>query len=95
MPHRFDKSDFIGREALLRYKEAQPTTKLVYIEVAAKDADVYGGEPVFSDNKVIGVTTSGTYGHAVNKSLAFAYVDPKFAAPNSVFDIEILGQLTR
>ncbi|MCP4359862.1 MAG: FAD-dependent oxidoreductase [Chloroflexi bacterium] len=88
---KFDKGDFIGREMLLRHKEEQLTTKLVYVEVAAKDADVYGGEPVFHGNKVIGVTTSGAYGHTVNKSLAFAYVDPEFAVPNTTFNIEILG----
>jgi dimethylglycine dehydrogenase len=88
---KFDKGDFVGCEALLRHKEEGITTKLVYVEVAAEDADVYGGEPVFHGEKVIGVTTSGAYGHAVGKSLALAYVNPEFAAPNSTFDIEILG----
>ena len=41
---------------------------------------------------VIGVTTSGGYGHTVNKSLAFAYVEPSFATPGSVFDVEILAE---
>ncbi len=92
---KFDKGDFIGREALLRRKEEGVTTKLVYLEVAAEDADVYGGEPVFHGDQVIGVTTSGAYGHAVGKSLAFAYVNPEFAAPDSTFDIEILSQHCR
>ncbi len=63
--------------------------------MAAEDADVYGGEPVFHGDQVIGVTTSGAYGHAVGKSLAFAYVNPEFAAPDSTFDIEILSQHCR
>jgi dimethylglycine dehydrogenase len=68
---------------------------LVYVEVAAADADVRGGEPLLSGEKVIGVTTSGGYGHTVKKSLAFAYVDPDFARPESTFDIEILGERRR
>lgn len=41
------------------------------------------------------MTTSGAYGHAVGKSLAFAYVNPEFAAPGSTFDIEILSRRRR
>jgi dimethylglycine dehydrogenase len=64
----------------------------VYVEVTAVDADVRGGEPVFAGKNIIGVTTSGGYGHTVGKSLAFASIKPAFAAPNTTFDIEILGQ---
>ncbi len=92
---KFDKGDFIGREALLRHKEEGISTKLVYLEVAAEDADVHGGEPLFHAQKVVGVTTTGAYGHAVGKSLAFAYVDPEFATPDSTFDIEILDNRCR
>ncbi len=89
---KFDKGGFVGREAQLRRKEEGIDTKLVYVKVIAEDADVRGGEPVLDGENVIGVATSGGYGHAVGKSLAFAYVEPKFATPDSTFDIEILGK---
>ncbi len=89
---KFDKGDFVGREALLQRKEEKLDLKIVYVEVDVADADVRGGEPAFAGDKVIGVTTSGDYGHTVGKSLAFVYVDPDFATPASTFDIEILGQ---
>ena len=55
---------------------------------------MYGREAVFSsDNKVIGVTTSGAYGHTVAKSLAFAYVDDIFSAADTVLQVEILGKM--
>jgi dimethylglycine dehydrogenase len=88
---KFDKGDFVGRRALLRRKKEGIQTRLVYVEVAAGDADVRGGEPLFAGEEVIGVTTSGGYGHTVKKSLAFAFIDPGFASPGSTFDIEILG----
>ena len=91
----FDKGDFIGREALLRRKQDGVQTRLVYLEVAAGDADVRGGEPIYAGDQVIGVTTSGGYGHTVKKSLAFAFVDPEFARPGNSFDIEILAQHKR
>ncbi len=61
----------------------------------AEDADVRGGEPVLSGDSVVGVTTSGGYGHIVGKSLAFAYVQPHYAVPGSTFDIIILGERRR
>ena len=89
---KLDRSDFVGREAMLSHKQDEMDTRMVYVEVAADDADVRGGEPVFAGENVIGVTTSGGFGHIVKKSLAFAYVEPGFAAPESTFDIEILGK---
>jgi len=86
----FEKGDFIGRDALLRRQQEKLAWNIVYVEVVADDADVRGGEPVFDGDKVIGVTTSGAYGHSVQKSLAFVYVPPEYAAPGTTFDIEIL-----
>ena len=87
----YDKEDFLGKAATLKVKQAGVTTRLVYFEVAAGDCDVHGGEPVLADGRVVGVTTSGGYGHATGKSLGFAYVEPGLAAPGSEFEIDLLG----
>jgi dimethylglycine dehydrogenase len=87
----FDKRDFIGRSAILKQLDTELEYKLVYLEVMAEDADVRGGEPVVAGDNVVGVTTSGGFGHTVGKSLAFAYVQPDFAVPGSAFEIIILG----
>jgi dimethylglycine dehydrogenase len=87
----YDKEDFLGKAATLRVKQAGVTTQLVYLEVEPGDCDVHGGEPVISNGKVVGVTTSGGYGHATGKSLGFAYVEPALAAPGSAFQIDLLG----
>jgi dimethylglycine dehydrogenase len=87
----FDK-DFVGRAAVLKAKEAGVAYRMVYAEVEAKDADVFGGEPVFADGQVIGVTSSGGYGHALGRSFALAYVLPNYAAPDTRFEIEILAE---
>jgi dimethylglycine dehydrogenase len=89
----FDKGDFIGREALLERQKEQLKWKIAYVEVDTEDADVRGGEPAYDGDKVIGVTTSGSYGHRVKKSLAFVFVPPEYAIPGTTFDIEILGHL--
>ena len=81
-----DKGDFRGRAAT---EAAGVTTTLVYGTVAATDCDIYGGEAVMQGDSVVGACTSGAYGHAVDKSLAFAFV-----RPGAVTDLEvvILGQ---
>lgn len=88
---KWDKA-FRGKEAVLAAKTREPRLKMCYVEVAVQDADVAGGEPVFHEGQVIGLTTSGGYGHTVQKSLAFAYVRPQFTAPGTTFEIEILGE---
>ena len=40
--------------------------------------------------QIIGVTTSGAFGHTVYQSLAFAYVQPQYADPGTQFEIKIL-----
>jgi dimethylglycine dehydrogenase len=87
----FDKGDFVGREALLKRQKEQLKWKIAYVEVYAEDADVRGGEPAYDGDQVIGVTSSGSYGHRVEKSLAFVFVPPEYAAPGTTFDIEILS----
>ena len=88
----FDKDDFVGKTATQRVKQAGIVTQLVYVEVEPGDCDVNGGEPVIADGKVVGVTTSGAYGHYTGKGLGFAYVEPHLAAPGSTFAIDVLGE---
>lgn len=88
---RFDKDDFIGKQATLEQAEQGLSWKLVYFEIDASDSDVRGGEPVFDGDLCIGVTTSGGYGHYVQKSLGFAYVDIAYAGAGTCFDIDLLG----
>jgi dimethylglycine dehydrogenase len=85
-----DKGDFTGRDASLKRRDAGNTLEIIYAEVATTDRDVLGGEPVFAGDSVVGVTTSGGYGHATGKSLFFAYVTPD--ALDKDLEIEILGE---
>ena len=91
----FGKGDFIGREALLRRQQEELKWKVAYVQVDAKDSDIRGSEPVFDGEKVIGVTTSGAFGYAVQKSLGFVYVPPVYAEPGTSFDIQLLGDRFR
>jgi len=90
---KFDKGDFIGREATLRQRDR--TLQLIYFSLDPGDADVQGGEPIFVGEQCVGVTTSGGYGHFVRQSLGFGYVPPSLAGPDAGLTVDILGQLRR
>ena len=92
---RLDKEDFIGRAASLRLKQRGPRIKLVTMEVDAGDNDCRGNEPVYSNGRIVGLTTSGAYGFKVKKSLAFAYVEPTLACQGEEFDVLLLGERRR
>ncbi|MBV9054420.1 MAG: GcvT family protein [Hyphomicrobiales bacterium] len=85
------KNDFVGKSAMNAREQRGERIKLVYLDVDSADADCLGNEPVFHAGKRAGITTSGAYGHAVGKSLAFAYVDPDLALPGTEFEVLILG----
>lgn len=86
-------SPFIGKDVVIeRTRNGNTESRLVYLSVDAVDADAHGNEPVYADGRLIGLTTSGAYGHAVERSIAFAFVEPEFAAPNTNLEISILGR---
>jgi dimethylglycine dehydrogenase len=86
------KGDFVGRAAIERIGREGVSQKLVYLEVDASNADCLGGEPIYAEDEVVGVTTSGAFGHRIQKSLAFAYVASRFSEPGTRIEIEILEE---
>ena len=85
-------SPFIGREAVVERTRKGVDTRLVYLSVDAVDADAHGNEPVYAGERVVGLTTSGAYGYAVEQSIAFAFVEPDLAGPGTELEVAILGR---
>ncbi len=84
--------DFIGKEAVVARSKEQLSMVLVYCEVDTEDTECRGNEPIYWNGKLVGITTSGTWSHTSNKSLAFAYVTPDLEQAGSRFEIRIMGQ---
>lgn len=84
--------DFIGKEAVVARSKEQLSMVLVYCEVDTEDTECRGNEPVYWNGKLVGITTSGTWSHTSNKSLAFAYVTPDLEQAGSRFEIRIMGE---
>lgn len=90
-----EHSDFVGREALLRQRDSGIRWRLATLEVDAAEADAIGNEPVFAGDRLVGVVTSGGYGHTVGRSLALARIQADLVESGGEFAIEILADRRR
>ena len=89
-----NKSDFIGRDALTRWRERGFDNRLVTLEVhGVSDADALGNNPIFDGEELVGRATGGGYGFRVGKSLALAMVRPALAGVGTRLRMDILGAL--
>jgi dimethylglycine dehydrogenase len=92
----FDKGPFLGRDALVAWRDKGFKNKLVTLEVqGGTDADARGSEPVMKNGAMIGRTTSGGSGWRVGKSLAMAMLKPDFSHVGGEVDVRILGEMRR
>ncbi len=92
---RFDKGDFIGRDALLRQRDAGLERQLTCLTIdLAPGDDLFpcGGEPLHLDEQLLGYLQSAGYGHAVGATIGMAYLPPPMAVPGTRLEVEILGE---
>jgi glycine cleavage system aminomethyltransferase T len=71
-----EKGEFIGREALVRARESGPLKRLRCLVLDDPHSVALGNEPVCLEGEIVGRVTSGGYGYAVERSIAFAYLPP-------------------
>ena len=86
------KDDFIGSSSIKEKLKNGVAIKIVHLEIDADSADAIGNEPIYHNGKIVGVVTSGGFGHRINKSLAFGYVDSDKSETNIELEVEILGK---
>jgi glycine cleavage system T protein len=94
-----DKGDgFIGKEALVRQREAGLRTRLVQFALDDSDALLYHNEPIWRDGIIVGETTSGMFGHTLGQSLGMGYVTNRDGIADAAYinagryEIEVAGQ---
>ncbi|MCC2110863.1 MAG: aminomethyltransferase family protein, partial [Hyphomicrobiales bacterium] len=91
-----NKGEFIGRDALVAWREKGFKWRFVTMEVHdITDADARGSEPIYKDGKLAGRATSGGYGWRLGKSLALAMVHTDLGDIGTELEIKILGQMHR
>jgi 4-methylaminobutanoate oxidase (formaldehyde-forming) len=90
---KLDKgSDFIGRDALVAARDAEPGEQLACLVLDDPRSVVLGEEPVRVDGRIRGRVTSGGYGYTVERSIAYAYLPAANAAVDTPVEIETFGE---
>ena len=84
--------DFIGRDALVAAKAAGPRKRLRCLVLDDPRSVCLGNEPVRVGGEVVGRVTSGGYGFAVERSIAYAYLPPDRAAIGTRGEVEVFGE---
>lgn len=88
---KFDKGDFIGRDALLRQKEKGLTRKLAGFEMRGRGIGRDGYE-VHLDGQAAGWVTSGSPSPTLNRSIGLCYLPPDRAALTEKIQVVIRNQ---
>jgi dimethylglycine dehydrogenase len=89
---RWDKPDFVGKEALLAEREKGPTKRFVTLVVEAGDCDAPYMSTLWQGDSIVGETTSGAWGHRVGKSVALGVLRSDLAQAGTRLEVEIFGE---
>jgi 4-methylaminobutanoate oxidase (formaldehyde-forming) len=90
---KFNKKDFIGKEALLKQKEGGIQRKLCCLTLSDSRTIALGKEPIHTkDGKNIGWVAAGGYGYSVEKSIVYAYLPIEYAKAGTELEVEFLGE---
>ena len=86
---KFDKPEFVGREALLKQKTEGPAKKLVGIELFDKAIPRHGYTVLNKEGAPIGEVTTGYHTLSTDKSVCMALVDAQYAKLDTEVEIQI------
>ncbi|HTO99923.1 MAG TPA: FAD-dependent oxidoreductase [Anaerolineales bacterium] len=86
-----DKKDFVGKAALVKAKAAGLQRKLCTMVLDGGEyTQIYGGEAVYCDGKVIGRVRSGGWGYTLQKNILYAYLPMDIAKAGERLEIELI-----
>jgi 4-methylaminobutanoate oxidase (formaldehyde-forming) len=85
---------FIGRDTLLRQKEAGLSRRMVQFRLLEPEPLLYHNEPIWRDGHIAGYITSGAYGHTLGGAMGLGWVNGSDANEllASRYEIEVAGQ---
>ena len=90
---QFDAGDFIGKEALLRQREAGLQRKLVGFEMRERGIARHGyAIHDVANGARLGEVTSGTVGPSIGKNIGMGYVPTNYAEPGTRIVIDCRGK---
>lgn len=88
---KLDQGDFVGRDALVKQKEAGIPKRLVGLRLTARGFPRHG-YPVLAQGRQVGVVTSGISSPSLGEGVALARVEDGFHAAGTEVEVEIRGK---
>ncbi len=82
------KKDFIGKDALQKIKTEGPKQKLAGFVLLEKGVPKTGGS-IYSENREIGVVTSGCHSPHLRKGIGLGYLVARYSQPGQEIEIEV------
>ncbi|WP_406872065.1 FAD-dependent oxidoreductase [Aminobacter sp. P9b] len=90
---KWDKPDFRGKAALLSEKQQGVKKRFVTLVIDKPgDCDAPYMSTLWHNGAIVGETTSGGWGHRVDKSIALGMLRADLAVPGVTIEVEIFGE---
>ncbi|WP_269929716.1 GcvT family protein [Aminobacter sp. HY435] len=90
------KGEFIGRDAVLRKRDAGLGRRLVQFRLNDPEPLLFHNEAIVRNGKIVGTITSGNYGHHLGGAIGLGYVpcvnETEADVLGSRYEIEIAGE---
>ncbi len=84
-----DERSYIGKHSMMQ-RQQDTVWQMVLLEIQSDKIDPFYSHPVFQDDQVVGMVTSGAYGHRCQKTLALAYINKPL--DRNPLSVSILGR---
>ena len=69
-----DKSNFIGREAVLRKKDEGLKNRMLQFRLTDPEPLLYHNETILRDGEIVSYVSSGNYGHTLGSAIGMGYI---------------------
>jgi len=92
---RWNKPDFKGKAAIEAERQKGVTKRFVTLVVDSPDHDAPYMSTLWHEGGIVGETTSGGFGHRVDKSIALGMLRSDLAIPGTEIEVEIYGDRYR
>nr|WP_306266903.1 FAD-dependent oxidoreductase [Pararhizobium sp. IMCC3301] len=89
---KWDKPEFIGKSALAEQRLQGVAKRFVTLVVDAGRCDAPYMSTLWHEGEIVGETTSGGWGHRVDKSIALGMLRTDLAVPGNPIEVEIFGE---
>ncbi|MEM7301386.1 MAG: FAD-dependent oxidoreductase [Pseudomonadota bacterium] len=89
---KLDKPDFVGKAAIQNERQQGVARRFVTLVVDAEDCDAPYMSTLWHNDEVVGETTSGGWGHRVDKSIALGMLKSELTEPGTEIEVEIFGK---